>query len=110
MLYLEARINGQSLRWPLAAGVVHAGRDPSCEIVIDDPAVSGRHLKLEVRGRSLHVEDLGSMNGLWVEGQRVAAATVRPDDWFVAGRVLLALREGISFATAPPDGPGMRAA
>jgi DNA-binding NtrC family response regulator len=110
VLYLEARINGQSLRWPLAAGVVHAGRDPSCEIVIDDPAVSGRHLKLEVRGRSLHVEDLGSMNGLWVEGQRVAAATVRPDDWFVAGRVLLALREGISFATAPPDGPGMRAA
>ncbi len=107
MLYLEARIDGRSVRWPLGPGTLCAGRDPSCDIVIDDPAVSGRHLKFELRGRALHVEDLGSMNGLWVDGQRVASATVRPDDWFVAGRVLLTLREGISLAgsddgSAPP--------
>ncbi len=111
MHYLEARIDGRSVRWPLGSGTFYAGRDPSCEILIDDPAVSSRHLQLELRGRALHVEDLGSMNGLWVDGQRVASATVRPDDWFVAGRVLLTLREGISLAGSddgmqlPPGAP-----
>jgi len=110
VLYLEARIDGRTARWPIEHGTCMVGRDADCAIVVPDRSISGRHLRLEVRGRSLHVEDLGSTNGLWVDGQRVQAATVRPDDWFVAGRVLLALREGISLGMSPASAPRKGAA
>lgn len=48
--------------------LVIAGRDPGCDIVIDDITVSKQHLKLEYRDGVLYVEDLGSTNGLKVNG------------------------------------------
>jgi predicted component of type VI protein secretion system len=48
--------------------VVVVGRDPSCDIAIDDITISKRHMKLEYVGGELHVEDLDSTNGLKVNG------------------------------------------
>lgn len=62
------------------AGVV-IGRSRQCDIVLQDPNVSRRHIEIRPRGGSWVVADLGStngsrINGRWIEGSEV----VRPGD------------------------------
>ncbi len=40
------------------------GRRPECDIVVDDPSVSGFHARVVEDERHLYIEDLGSSNGL----------------------------------------------
>ncbi|CAN5660351.1 FHA domain-containing protein [soil metagenome] len=47
------------------------GRDVNNSIVIEDTFVSAEHAMLTFRGRAWFVEDRGSTNGTWVNGQRV---------------------------------------
>src|SRR5687768_11853497 len=47
------------------------GRDVNNSIVIDDTFVSADHAVLSFRGRAWYVEDRGSTNGTWLNGQRV---------------------------------------
>jgi len=47
------------------------GRDVNNAIVIDDSFVSAEHAMLTFRGRAWYVEDRGSTNGTWLNGQRV---------------------------------------
>ncbi|MEP7158631.1 MAG: FHA domain-containing protein [Chloroflexota bacterium] len=47
------------------------GRDVNNSIVIDDSFVSAEHALLTFRGRAWYVEDRGSTNGTWLNGQRV---------------------------------------
>jgi pSer/pThr/pTyr-binding forkhead associated (FHA) protein len=60
------------------AGTVHAvgsgiviGRGHEAELRLSDPAVSRLHAAVRVEGRTLVVEDLGSANGTWVNGDRL---------------------------------------
>lgn len=62
-----------------AGGVEHRlvettriGRSPACEIVIDDKRISRTHAKVRVDGHRVVLEDLGSTNGTWVNGLRIA--------------------------------------
>lgn len=53
------------------------GRDPAkSHLLLEDPEASRRHASLIPEGQSLNVEDLGSTNGTFVNGQRIADATV----------------------------------
>ncbi len=45
------------------------GRDPGCELVIEDARVSKRHAEVRWSGASWTIEDLGSKNGTTVNGQ-----------------------------------------
>jgi hypothetical protein len=47
------------------------GRDVNNSIVVDDSFVSTEHALLTFRGRAWYVEDRGSTNGTWLNGQRV---------------------------------------
>jgi pSer/pThr/pTyr-binding forkhead associated (FHA) protein len=47
------------------------GRDVNNSIVIDDSFASAEHALLTFRGRAWYVEDRGSTNGTWLNGQRV---------------------------------------
>ncbi len=47
------------------------GRDVNNSIVIDDSFASSEHALLTFRGRAWYVEDRGSTNGTWLNGQRV---------------------------------------
>jgi hypothetical protein len=52
------------------------GRDPACQIPLDDETVSARHAKLSYHHGQWWVEDLGSTNGTSLNRQKVKTATV----------------------------------
>ena len=55
---------------------VLVGRDPACDVVIDDKSVSRRHAALERRGSGFVVVDQGSANGSFVNGEQVSEAAL----------------------------------
>jgi hypothetical protein len=54
------------------------GREPGCEIYVNDGSVSRRHARIERRGAAYFVVDEGSANGTFLDSQRVADALLRP--------------------------------
>jgi Protein of unknown function (DUF3662)/FHA domain len=62
------------------------GRSRDCEIVVDDPNVSRRHAEVRPSGGSWTVHDLGSTNGIKVNGRRVESPqSLRPGDTLELG-------------------------
>jgi pSer/pThr/pTyr-binding forkhead associated (FHA) protein len=61
------------------------GRGPGVDFVIGDPALSRQHLAFELVGNGFRVEDLGSTNGLRVNGNRVHARDLAAGDRIEAG-------------------------
>lgn len=55
---------------------VTIGRDPSSGVFLNDMTVSRHHAQLKVAGSSATVEDLGSLNGTWVDGAIVNNANL----------------------------------
>ena len=45
------------------------------DLVLEDPQASRRHASVRPAGAALEVEDLGSLNGTWVNGARVGGVT-----------------------------------
>ena len=55
------------------------GRDPGCDFVMDHPQVSAHHVRLTpLSGGTFRVEDLGTTNGTFINGQRVAEGVLHP--------------------------------
>ena len=64
------------------------GRDVNNSVVVDDAFASAEHALLSFRGRAWYVEDLGSTNGTYVNGQRVdGVASVGFGDEIQVGQV-----------------------
>lgn len=55
--------------------VVTFGRDPACDVVLDDPLVSRRHARMVVLLDEVILEDLQSSNGVYVNGARIERRT-----------------------------------
>jgi pSer/pThr/pTyr-binding forkhead associated (FHA) protein len=51
------------------------GRTPECQLSLDDPLVSRRHAILEIQSDGVFVQDLGSRNGVFVNGERAEVRT-----------------------------------
>src|SRR5512139_1899254 len=58
----------------LARGELIVGRVPPADWVINHPEISRRHARIFYAGGSYFVEDLGSSNGTYVNGEKNAAA------------------------------------
>ncbi|MDA3959429.1 MAG: FHA domain-containing protein [Planctomycetota bacterium] len=72
--------------WKLPAGELMLGRHKDCTLRLDDPRLSRQHCKLQVRQDGLSVEDLGSSNGVLVNGYRVTTtAECRHGDLLIVG-------------------------
>lgn len=51
------------------------GSNPDCDIVVDQPTVSGNHCRLTWEEGEFELEDLGSSNGTFVNGRRIHEVT-----------------------------------
>jgi len=56
---------------PLGDGENVIGRDPASVVWLDESGVSRRHALLTLEGDAATIEDLGSKNGTWLDGQAV---------------------------------------
>jgi diguanylate cyclase (GGDEF)-like protein len=66
------------------------GRDPLADITVEDSAVSRRHVRVQLQGDKLLVEDLGSANGTFVGGTRITRQVINNGDRIQLGpRVVL---------------------
>jgi len=73
------------------------GRDPACELILDDPTVSNRHARLSYHHGQWWLEDLHSTNGTFLNGEAVSAPlVVTSGDVVRCGQVELALTLGIT--------------
>jgi pSer/pThr/pTyr-binding forkhead associated (FHA) protein len=58
--------------FPLDKPEIIVGRDLNNDIMINDPEVSRRHARFYFQGNSYVLEDLGSTNGTFINGQRLS--------------------------------------
>lgn len=74
------------------------GRDSANEIVINDAEISRRHARLTYQGGKYVLEDLGSTNGTFVNGQRLAGPRVlKPGEVVSFGEQIVLVFEALTF-------------
>ncbi|MFF5719666.1 FhaA domain-containing protein [Streptomyces buecherae] len=90
----------QTRRWIEINGTRHQisrptlvlGRSTDADVRIDDPGVSRRHCEIRV-GTPSTVQDLGSTNGIVVDGQHTTRATLRDGSRVVVGSTTIVYRQ-----------------
>jgi predicted component of type VI protein secretion system len=75
----------------LPGDVCVVGRDPGCDLVLNDSKCSRRHAVVESGPQGVVVRDSGSANGIYVNGKKVDKAQLRPGDIVRLGEVKLKL-------------------
>jgi len=68
------------------------GRDTTCQVCFEDRTLSRQHARILVNGDNLTIEDLGSVNGVLVNGVRLSSSELKVDDRLTLGNVELLLR------------------
>jgi adenylate cyclase len=118
--HLKGRFpDGSSGDFPLG-DLTTLGRHPSNTVRLVDREVSKEHASIERMGRDFILRDLGSSNGTFVNGRRVAELRLRDGDEITLGASKLVFHVGeqsSSFApvaqppvpTGPPANPGRAA-
>jgi predicted component of type VI protein secretion system len=73
------------------------GRDPRCDARLESPLVSRKHCCLVLSERDVIVRDLGSLNGIRINGRKVTSGILQPGDELSIGdlRYRLDLSNGI---------------
>jgi pSer/pThr/pTyr-binding forkhead associated (FHA) protein len=84
--------NQAGLSADLASGVIMIGRGADCQLILDDDYVSTRHARVVSTPDGIYIEDLGSTNGSYVNGQRITApTTITMADTVRIGKTILKL-------------------
>ncbi|TMQ13238.1 MAG: FHA domain-containing protein [Deltaproteobacteria bacterium] len=94
----------------LTQGVIKIGKVPSAHLQITDDSVSRMHAIVEVTGRDVHLIDLGSTRGTFVNGKKINKARLETGDTITVGdtRIEIAIRDAApvpeaAAATAEPS-------
>ncbi|HEU4989931.1 MAG TPA: adenylate/guanylate cyclase domain-containing protein [Gemmatimonadaceae bacterium] len=83
------------------------GRAPTCDIPIIDPTISRRHAEVRCDDAGVHVRDLGSSNGTFLNGQKVSEGAVSVGDRVTFGKVEFTLDEAAAPKPAPAPEPAV---
>src|SRR5438093_2515250 len=79
---------GLQRRIPLG-GEFCIGRDAACTLRLDFPDISRVHARIYQNGQHWLVEDCGSRNGVWVNGERVGRKQLGDGDLVKVGSTLI---------------------
>ena len=77
----------------LSEGNLSVGRDPQCDIFLNDMTVSRKHATIEVSGTGCVIRDEKSFNGVWVNDRSVDACLLKPGDVIQIGAFCLVYRQ-----------------
>ena len=80
---------GSGSRFLLDSDVVNAGRHPDSEIFLDDVTVSRRHAEFARAGATFTVSDAGSLNGTYVNRDRIDEVALQGGDEVQIGKYRL---------------------
>lgn len=78
LFFLSGPLKGQL--FPLTEGTIFIGRQQDSDIVINDKRISRKHLKLKLKGEKAFIEDQGSTNGTFVNGEKIKKKTLKQND------------------------------
>ena len=81
-------------RFMLDTAVTQAGRHPDSDIFLDDITVSRRHAKIIYDGSGYKVVDVGSLNGTYVNRERIDEAVLKSGDEVQIGKFKLVFLGG----------------
>ena len=113
MLYVEPvsedRRRFRKHRLP-SHGSILIGRADNCDIRYANAHVSSRHAEISIVREEVSIEDLGSANGIFVNGQRVRRQTLYPGDTvfvlglkLIVGQGFLAINNPDGLVTVKPE-------
>ena len=84
--------------YPLEEEELLLGRDLSTDIAISDPEVSRRHARFFVKDDNIFVEDLGSTNGTFLNGERISSPQqLRAGDVITLGESIVLVFEKAGY-------------
>jgi len=90
---MKLHLEGKEGNWSLEEGDYDIGRSAKCAVRLRDPRVSRRHAILHVGPGGVTIEELGSSNGVLVNGDRITgSARLGDQDSLVAGPCLFRVR------------------
>ena len=89
MSYFLIQKGRDSRRVKVDSFPVSIGRDPINSIVIDDEGVSRFHVKIKKKKFSYIIQDLGSRNGIYINGEKVSNSVLHNNDQVQIGETLL---------------------
>ena len=93
-LLVVQRGPGAGSRFLLDAELVQAGRHPDSEIFLDDVTVSRRHADFRRDGATFTVSDVGSLNGTYVNRDRIDHVALKNGDEVQIGKYRLVFYAG----------------
>ena len=109
-LLLVMRGPNAGSRFRLDGDLTTAGRHPDSDIFLDDVTVSRRHAEFNRQGGSFTVRDVGSLNGTYVNRERIEEAQLAGGDEVQIGKFRLLFLTGQNldprFSSADPRGRG----
>ena len=76
-------------RIAITEGELTIGRDPKCDIFLNDITVSRKHAKLSYKGNEAGIKDIGSLNGTYVNNEQAEEAKLRSGDEIQIGKFVL---------------------
>ncbi|MGH8337582.1 MAG: FHA domain-containing protein, partial [Gammaproteobacteria bacterium] len=94
----------------VGAKEVSIGRSPDNGLVIDNPAVSHYHARVFNEEGRLMLEDFGSMNGTFVNGQRVKMVSLKPGDSVAIGKHSILISDSREVTNPFPTNSGAKPA
>jgi adenylate cyclase len=95
---------GSSFELPPGRSVV-VGRGVTSDVAIHDPTISRRHAELTAVSDGVLVRDLGSSNGTCINGRRVPAGRLAPNDSVTFGKVVFQLESVRAPGEPAPAAP-----
>jgi pSer/pThr/pTyr-binding forkhead associated (FHA) protein len=93
-LLVVQRGPGAGSRFLLDSDLVHVGRHPDSDIFLDDVTVSRRHAEFTRTGDSFAVSDTGSLNGTYVNRDRIDSVLLKDGDEVQIGKFRLVFYAG----------------
>jgi len=81
------------------------GRAVTSDVPIFDPTISRAHAQITAQDGGVHVTDLGSSNGTFLNGSRITEAVATPNDVVTFGKVAFYVREPAKPSPAPQPQP-----